>query len=54
MIKKKLSLKVDVLHADKHKSQVDSISFGEFGQACPNYPDKFAMSLRHLKKKSQE
>ena len=45
MLKKELSFEVDVLNADKHESEVDSISFGGFGQACPNNPDKFAMSL---------
>ena len=30
--------------------QVASIIFDGFGQACLNYPGKFAMSLWHLKK----
>ena len=46
-LKKELSYEVDVLHADKHESllQVDSIIFDGFGQAYPNYPGKFAISL---------
>ena len=52
--KKGLSYGVDVLYADKHESllQVDSIIFDGFGQACPNGPGKFAISLWHLKKKA--
>ena len=30
--------------------QTDSIIFDGFGQACPKYPGKFAISLWHLKK----
>ena len=43
----KLSYEVDVLHPDKRESllQVDSIIFNGFGQAYPNYPGKFAISL---------
>ena len=50
-LKKKLSYEVDLLHADKHESllQVDSIIFDGFGQACPKYLGKFAISLWHLK-----
>ena len=46
-LKKELSYEVDFLHADKHESflQVDSIIFDGFCQACPNYPDKFAIFL---------
>ena len=46
-----MSYQVDVLHADKHESllQVDSITFYGFGQACPDYPGKFVMSLWYLK-----
>ena len=46
-LKKELSYEVDVLHADKHESllQVDLINFDGFGQAYPNFPGKFAMSL---------
>ena len=46
-LKKELSYEVDVLHADKRESylQVDSIIFDGCGQACPNYPGKFAISL---------
>ena len=45
--KKELSFEVDVLHADKYENllQVDSIIFDWFGQACPNYAVKFAISL---------
>ena len=47
-----ISKRIDILHADKHESllQVDSIIFDRFGQACPNYQGKFAISLCHLKK----
>ena len=50
--KKELSFEVDVLHADKHENllQVDSTIFDGFGQACPNYAAKFAISLWHPKK----
>ena len=39
-------------HADKNEGllQVDSIIFDAFGQVCPKYPAKFAISLCHLKK----
>ena len=52
-LKKELSYEVDVLNADKHESllQDDNIIFDGFGQACPKYADKFAISLQHLKKK---
>ena len=42
-----MSCEIDVLHADKHKSllQVDRIIIDGFGQACPKYPGKFAISL---------
>ena len=38
---------VDFLHTDKHQTfiQVDLINLGGHGQACPNYPNKFAKSL---------
>ena len=38
--------------ADKHQSflQVDTIIFDGFGQACPKYPDKSAISLHYFKK----
>ena len=50
-LKKQLSYEVDVLRADKHESMTfDSITFDGSGQACQNYPDKFAKSLLHLKK----
>ena len=44
-LKKELSYEVDGLHADNHQSllQVDSITFDEFGQACPKFPGKFAI-----------
>ena len=47
-----ISKRIDILHADKHESllQADSIIFDGFGQACPNYQGKFAISLCHLKK----
>ena len=47
-----LSYEADVLHADRHESRlpVDNIIFDGFGQGCPKYPAKFAMSLWHLKK----
>ena len=46
-LKKELIYEVEVLYADKHESflQVDSIIFDGFGQACPKYPRKLAMSL---------
>ena len=46
-LKKELSYEVDVLHADKHESLLQdySIVFDGFGQTCPNYPGKFAISL---------
>ena len=53
---KELSYEVDVVHTDVvhivHESllKVDSIIFDGFGQACPNYPDKFGISLLHPKK----
>ena len=55
-LKKELNYEVDVLHADKHEGilQVDSIIFDGFGQACPKYQGKFAISLWHLKEKSEE
>ena len=45
-------MKLIFLHADKyeHLTQVDRITFCGFGQACPKYPGKFALSLWHLKK----
>ena len=51
-LNKKLNCVVDVLHANKHGIllQVDNIFFKEFGQECPNYPSKFAISLCYLKK----
>ena len=51
-LKNELSNEADVLHADRHESvlQVDNIIFDGFGQGCPKYPAKFAMSLWHLKK----
>ena len=51
-LRKELSHEVDVLHNDKLDSllQVDNTLFDGFGQACPNYPDKFVIYLRHLKK----
>ena len=47
----KLSYEVDVLHVDL--LQVDSIIFDGFGQACPNYPCEFAISLRNRKKEAR-
>ena len=46
-LKKELSYEVDVLHSDKYKCllQVETIIFDGVGQACPNYPGKFAISL---------
>ena len=46
-LKKELSYEVDVLQADKHERllQIDSIIFDGFGQACPKYSGKFAMSF---------
>ena len=43
-----------VLHADRHKSllQVEKINFDGFGQVCPKYPAKFAMSLCISRKKT--
>ena len=39
------------LHADKHQSSLQvEIFFSGFGQACCKYPDKFAITLRYLKK----
>ena len=54
-LKKELSYEVDVLHADKHESllQVDLIIFDGFGQAYPNFPGKFAVSLWYLKKEAR-
>ena len=51
-LKKESSYEVDDLRADKHGSvlQVDSIIFDGFGQTCPKYLNKFAISLLHLKK----
>ena len=51
-LKNELSNEADVLHADRHESvlQVDNIIFDGFGQGCPKYPAKFAMSLWHIKK----
>ena len=45
---------MDNLHPDKHESllQVNSIIFDGFGQACPNYTVKFAISSDLLRKKS--
>ena len=49
-----MSYEDDVLHADKQSpSQVDSIIFDDFGQACPSYPGKFAISLCHQKKEGR-
>ena len=44
-------LKLMFSHADKQESllQVDSIIFDRFGQACPNYSSKFAISFSHRK-----
>ena len=46
-LKNELSYEADVLHADRHESrlQVDNFLFDGFGQGCPKYPAKFAMSL---------
>ena len=43
---------VNFLHADRHGSlsQVDCIIFHGFGQACLNYPSKFAIPSWHQKK----
>ena len=53
-LKKEFSYAVDNLHPDKHESllQVNSIIFDGFGQACPNYTVKFAISSDLLRKKS--
>ena len=39
-LKKDVRDVVDFLHADKHQIlfQIDTVSFGVCGQACPNYP----------------
>ena len=37
----------------KNLLRVNSIIFDRFGQACPNYPREFAMSLWHLKKEDR-
>ena len=46
-LKNGLSYEADVLHADRRESllQVDTFIFDVFGQGCPKYPAKFAMSL---------
>ena len=39
------------------KTQIEkkySITFDGFGQACPNYPDKFTVSLWHLEKEVRD
>ena len=50
-----MSYEADVLHADRRESllQVDTFLFDAFGQGCPKYPAKFAMSLWHLKKEDR-
>ena len=50
-LKNELVYEVDVSHPDKYESllQVDSIIFTGFGQACPNYPGKFAIYLLYFK-----
>ena len=51
-LKKELNYEVDILHAYKHESflQGDFIISDGFGQAWPQYPGKFTIYLRHLKK----
>ena len=51
-VKKELSYEVEVLHADKHGniSKVDTVIFVGFGQVCPKYLGRFAISLWHFKK----
>ena len=43
---------VEFLPADKHQKflQNDSIILGLCGEACPNYPKWFVISLQYLKK----
>ena len=41
---------VTFLHADKHHSFLQVKFFEGFGQVCPNYTDKFELSLQYLKK----
>ena len=55
-LKNELSNEADVLDADRHESvlQVDNIIFDGFGQGCPKYPAKFAISLWHLKKEDRD
>ena len=50
-LKNELVYEVDVSHPDKYESllQFDSIIFTGFGQACPNYPGKFAIYLLYFK-----
>ena len=45
-LKKEVSEEVDFLHSDKHQSflTIDAIFFYWFGQTCPKYTDKFALS----------
>ena len=45
-LKKEVSDEVDFLHSDKHQSflKIDAIFFDWFGQTCPKYTDKFALS----------
>ena len=45
--RKKWGMKL-IFGADKH--QVDTILFDGFGLSCPKYAEKFAISLRYLKK----
>ena len=46
-VKKELSYEVEVLHADKHGNilKVDTVIFVGFGQVCPKYLGRFAISL---------
>ena len=45
-LKKEVSDEVDFLHSDKHQSfqKIDAIFFYCFGQTCPKYTDRFALS----------
>ena len=49
--RKKWGMKL-IFGADKHQSflQDDTILFDGFGLSCPKYAEKFAISLRYLKK----
>ena len=55
-LRKELSYEVDVLHNDRDEYllQVKSIIFDGFGQACPKYPGKFAVSFVKSYNRSQE